>query len=427
MTKRIFYSILATTLFVFGAALLLTMGVLYTHYVQDHEDQLKIQTSAIAKGVEDEQIKYLKGLDVGDYRVTWINKDGEVLFDSKEKHSNMSNHLEREEIKEAFKTGHGQSERESDTLTERMVYCAEKLDDGTVIRVADSRYTAWSFLKSIMLPLILIIAGVIVMSLLLSRRFSKMITKPMREGLHAAVDEKGYQELQPLIEESEKMRREFTANVSHELKTPLQSITGYAEIMKNNMVAPEDVAPFSKKIYDEANRMTVLINDIMELSHLDEGASEMHKGTLDLYNIAADVVSHLQDDAAKNQLALDIVGEHAKVNGYNQLIWTMINNLCDNSIKYSEPGGSVVVSVLKEDSKAILSVSDTGIGIPEDEQERIFERFYRVDKSRSRQVGGTGLGLSIVKHAAIMNDAEIKVDSSLGEGTTISIIFKEAK
>ena len=424
MTKRIFYSILITTLFVFGAALLLTMGVLYNHYESDHLDQMRIQTSAIARGVEENHLDYLKGLDVGDYRITWINKDGNVLFDNKKKHSKMANHLEREEIKEAFEKGYGQSERESDTLMERMVYCAKKLDDGTVIRVADSRYTVWRFLNSIMLPLLLIIAGAVVISLLLSRSFSKMITKPMKEGLHAAVDQKGYQELQPLIDESEKMRREFTANVSHELKTPLQSITGYAELMKNDMVAPDDIQPFAEKIYSESNRMTALINDIIDLSHLDEGGSDMEISTVDLYDIGADVVASLREDAASKQLTLDVTGEHVSVSGYSQLIWTMIHNLCDNSIKYSEPGGVITVGVAKEKGKAILTVADTGIGIPEEEQERIFERFYRVDKSRSRQVGGTGLGLSIVKHAAIMHDAAVKVESSPGKGTTISIIFK---
>lgn len=423
MNRRIFNSIFLTALIVFVGALALLVGVLYKYYTDEHLEQLWNQTSTIAKGIEDEGRKYLKGLDLGDYRVTWIGEDGEIIFDSSRDPEKMPNHKEREEVKEAFDEGKGESIRKSDTMMEKYVYCAIRIKDGTVVRVSDSRFTAFTLIRNSIVPLLLIVLAAVLISLFMSRRLSRWITKPMEEGIKSAVDEKGYKELQPLLDENERKRREFTANVSHELKTPLQTITGYAELMKNGMVAEEDVVPFAEKIYVKSVGMTNLVNDIIDLSHLDEGASDLEEGSVDLLTTASDVADHLREQAESMGIAMEVTGSHVMVYGHPQLIRTTINNLCDNSIRYNVPGGMISVNVMENDGRGIISVKDTGIGIPKDEQERIFERFYRVDKSHSREVGGTGLGLSIVKHAVNADGGSIKVESAPGEGTVISVCY----
>lgn len=423
MNRRIFNSIFLTALIVFAGALALMVGVLYKYYTDEHLEQLWNQTSTIAKGIEDEGRKYLKGLDLGDYRVTWIGEDGEIIFDSIRDPEKMPNHKEREEVKEAFEKGRGESIRQSDTMMEKYVYCAMKIKDGTVVRVSDSRFTAFTLIRNSMVPLLLIVLVAVLMSLFLSRRLSRWITKPMEGGIKRAVDEKGYKELQPLLDENERKRREFTANVSHELKTPLQSITGYAELMKNGMVADEDVIPFAEKIYVKSVGMTNLVNDIIDLSHLDEGAPDLEEGNVDLFAAASDVAAHLREQAESMELTMDVTGYPVTVYGHPQLIRTTINNLCDNSIRYNTPGGGIIINVEKKDGRGVVTVSDTGIGIPKEEQERIFERFYRVDKSHSREVGGTGLGLSIVKHAVTADGGSIIVESEPGKGTAVSICY----
>lgn len=226
-------------------------------------------------------------------------------------------------------------------------------------------------------------------------------------------------------EQSEQLRREFTANVSHELKTPLQTISGSAELLKNGIVKPEDVSEFSEKIYSESQRMIRLIEDIIKLSRLDEGAVGMEWESVDLYTLSGDVINSLSDAANSAGVTLKLTGEPSVIHGIPQLLQTMIFNLCDNAIKYNHKGGSVEITVKSEDNSTVLTVSDTGIGIPPEHTERIFERFYRVDKSRSREVGGTGLGLSIVKHAAKIHNAEIKIESTVGKGTSITVIFSQ--
>lgn len=221
----------------------------------------------------------------------------------------------------------------------------------------------------------------------------------------------------------ERLRREFTANVSHELKTPLHSISGYAELLKNGMVRPDDVPQFSARIYSEAQRMIYLVDDIIKLSHLDEGASDMTRERVDLYTLAENTVNILETEANTAGITMSVKGEHAEITGVIQLLSGIIYNLCDNAIKYNRRNGSVTVEIRNEENKAVLSVSDTGIGIPEDQHDRIFERFYRVDKMRSKEVGGTGLGLSIVKHSAQLHNAEIKLSSIMDEGTTVTVIF----
>ena len=227
--------------------------------------------------------------------------------------------------------------------------------------------------------------------------------------------------------EAEKMRQEFTANVSHELKTPLQSISGYAELLKSGMVKEEDVQQFAERIYSESQRMITLVNDILELSHLDEGMEDMVREDVDLYEIARSAVASLEEEAAGADVSLELAGEPSVINGYSQLLSLIIYNLCENGIKYNNPHGSVKVDINDFEDKSVLSVSDNGIGIPRDQQDRVFERFYRVDKSHSKEVGGTGLGLSIVKHAAAIHNGEIHMVSVPKYGTTIRITFRKGE
>ena len=223
--------------------------------------------------------------------------------------------------------------------------------------------------------------------------------------------------------EAEKMRQEFTANVSHELKTPLQSISGYAELLKSGMVKEEDVQQFAERIYSESQRMITLVNDILELSHLDEGMEDMIREDVNLYEIAARAVDSLEEEAAAAGVTLELTGEPSVISGYSQLLSLIVYNLCENGIKYNNPKGSVKVDVIDFRDRAVLTVNDSGIGIPLDQQERVFERFYRVDKSHSKEVGGTGLGLSIVKHATAIHNGEIHLVSAPKYGTTITITF----
>ena len=223
--------------------------------------------------------------------------------------------------------------------------------------------------------------------------------------------------------EAEKMRQEFTANVSHELKTPLQSISGYAELLKSGMVREEDVQQFAERIYSESQRMITLVNDILELSHLDEGMEDMVRENVDLFEIAKKAVNSLREEADTAGVSLELTGEPSVINGYAQLLSLIIYNLCENGIKYNNPRGSVKVDINDFPDRAVLTVNDNGIGIPLDQQERVFERFYRVDKSHSKEVGGTGLGLSIVKHAAAIHNGEIHLVSVPKYGTTVTITF----
>ena len=287
-------------------------------------------------------------------------------------------------------------------------------------------------------PILLVAVAAVGISLFLAFRLSKWIIRPLNTlNLDELESAAAYEEVTPLLErigsqqekirrqeaEAEQMRREFTANVSHELKTPLQSISGYAELLSEGMVKREDVPHFSKQILAESRRMIALVEDIIRLSHLDEGADDMQREEVDLYELAALTIRNLTPAAENAGISLHLNGKKTTLYGIAFLLETILFNLCDNAIKYNREGGSVTVHIDTTPQAVLVSVSDTGIGIPEPEQERIFERFYRVDKSRSKAVGGTGLGLSIVKHAAIVHDARIEIDSTVGKGTTFTVIF----
>ena len=549
MTKRIFRSVCIVAVVVLFASLALVMGVLYDYFSGSQENQLKTQTDLAAQGIEHEGSSYFDGLDSEDLRITWIDKDGKVLFDNKTDASSMENHLEREEVRQAVENGYGKSARYSETLTEKSLYSAKKLSDGSVLRLSVSQYSVLTLFLGMLRPVLIIALLAVVLALLLAYRLSKNIVTPLNKlNLDSPLSNKVYEELSPLLkrmdaqqrqlkhqseelkrkreefetatenmsegliilnekgvilsinraaakmlglsedsvgkdffsektsvnlkeptqkalsgqnteevfalndgncqllanpvstdgkvtgaallvldvtekERAEQMRREFTANVSHELKTPLQTISGYAELLANGMVADKDKTAFSEKIYAEAQRMIRLIEDIIKLSNLDEGAVELTRETVDLYVTAENTVRSLLPAAKKANVTLSLNGENAEIYGIPQLLTAVVYNLCDNAIKYNKDGGTVFVSVKNNAENIVLSVRDTGIGIPKEQQERIFERFYRVDKSHSKEVGGTGLGLSIVKHAAKLHDAKITLESEVGKGTEITVIF----
>lgn len=549
MTKKIFRSISTVALSVFVAALALIMAVLYNYFSNVQHSQLKNQTALAARAVENEGLEYLEGIKSGDLRITWIDSDGTVLFDSKSDSESMENHMEREEITEALEKGYGESSRYSSTLLENTLYSAQKLSDGTVLRLSIAQSSVWKLLRGMIAPICLVALAAVLISSLLASRLSKKIVKPLNEiNLDEPLANKEYDEIAPLLtkietqqrdlkgqaqelkqkqdefnavttnmneglillnekwnvlsinssaakfmgssencvgqnileinrslemqnllkkaekgqqsekiislpmgefqmdvtpvmtedkvsgavvlifdvterEKSEQMRREFTANVSHELKTPLHSISGYAELMKNGMVRAEDIGKFSDKIYIEAQRMIHLVEDIIRLSRLDEGGNNMSFEKINLYDTAIEVIHSLSSEAENAGVQLMVWGNPVEINGVPQLIKGIIFNLCDNGIKYNKAGGKVTVEVKEEGSTGVLIVQDTGIGIPPEHHNRVFERFYRVDKSHSKEVGGTGLGLSIVKHSVQIHDGKIDMKSVPGEGTTITIRF----
>ena len=441
MTKRIFQSICIAAVTVLLASLVLIMGVLYDYFSRVQKEQLSAQADLAARGAADLGMEYFEGLDLGGCRISWIAADGSVLYDNMGDAGSMENHLDREEVQEALETGRGESSRYSDTLTEKLSYQARLLPDGTVIRMAASQYTAWVLLMGVLQPLLVVVLLAVLLSLLLAYRLSARLVKPLNEvDLSDPLKNVEYEELRPLLsridsqhrqlkrdrdelEKNEEIRREFTANVSHELKTPLHSISGYAELLAKGMVRPEDVEKFSSKIYSESQRMTSLVEDIIELSHLDTGAGDMKREDVDLYLIARTAADSLSMAAKEAGVELKVSGESARVYGVPQLLYGICYNLCDNGIKYNREKGRVEISVRNLEGEVELKVSDTGIGIPEESRERIFERFYRVDKSRSKAVGGTGLGLSIVKHAALVHRATIDIDSEPGSGTSFTLHF----
>lgn len=438
MTKKIFQSICIAAVTVFFISLILIMGVLYNYFTGVQMRQLHIQADLAARAVESGGLAYLESLAADDCRITWIDPQGSVLFDNRTSSLDMENHLEREEIVDALKLGKGESKRYSTTLLERQLYCAVRLADGSVLRLSASQPAWWSLALGMVRPILLVALAAVGISLFLAFRLSKWIIRPLNTlNLDELESAAAYEEVTPLLErigsqqekirrqeaEAEQMRREFTANVSHELKTPLQSISGYAELLSEGMVKREDVPHFSKQILAESRRMIALVEDIIRLSHLDEGADDMQREDVDLYELAALTIRNLTPAAESAGISLHLSGERAMLYGIPFLLETILFNLCDNAIKYNRKGGSASIRIATAPEAVLVSVSDTGIGIPKPEQERIFERFYRVDKSRSKAVGGTGLGLSIVKHAAIVHDARIEIDSTVGKGTTFTVIF----
>ena len=553
MNKRIFRSFCLASLGVMLVSALLFLGILYPYFTNLLRSQLRAQTELAAQGVSHEGADFFTDLNSADYRITWIQSDGSVLYDSETESAQMDNHLQRTEIQDALADGMGESSRYSSTLMERSFYCAKLLPDGTILRLSVARSSAFQLLLG-MLPSILLVLGIaLLLSLFFAHRLSRVIVEPLNSlNLEDPLNNEGYDELSPLLrridaqqrqirqqdaslrkaqrefeavttgmaegivlinrektilsinpaamklfrtdasavgacilsvnrslelqellqlaekgrhaekilefeggtyqfdaspvfsdgtlsgiillmldvtekEQSEQMRREFTANVSHELKTPLHTISGCAELLAEGVVREADVPKFSRQIYTEAQRMIRLVEDIIHLSHLDEGAGDMQWEAVDLYALAAQTVQELTPMAQAARIELTLTGESATVPGIRQLLSGILHNLCDNAVKYNRAGGSVTVTVADLPDHAALTVADTGIGIPPEDQERIFERFYRVDKSHSREIGGTGLGLSIVKHAVRLHNAALSLSSIPERGTTITVRFPKNK
>lgn len=549
MTKRIFRSISAVALAVFLVTFTLIMEAMYYYYESVQQQQLRVQTKMAVQGAELCGKEYFETLAVKDFRVTWIDSDGTVLYDSVSDSSAMENHLERQEVQEALKNGYGESSRYSDTLTERSLYAAQKLSDGTILRISAAHGSIVMLLIGMIRSIVFIIVIAFLLAFWLARGLSKRIVQPLNElDLEHPMENKKYDEIAPLLrridsqhkqlalqqtdlqrkqdelntiigsmeegmvlldhtqcilsinrsaakllgarenciganiltvsqdtalqsavqqaaqgsavsintelcgkvfqisaapviseqvlsgiaivffditerERAEQQRREFTANVSHELKTPLHAISGYSELLKYGIASEQDVRPFAEKIYNEAQRLIQLVEDIIKLSHLDEGAAEMQHVETDLYQLSEEVVKQLDTVATERQIEIQLEGDHAVILGIPELLHGIVYNLCDNAIKYNHTGGYVNISIADTADHAALTVKDTGIGIPHEHLDLIFQRFYRVDKSRSKAVGGTGLGLSIVKHAAKIHHADISIESEPGIGTEIKIIF----
>lgn len=552
MTSKIFRSIFATSLVVLLATLVIITTFLYDYFTNIQIDQLKDQLSIASVGTEQSGEEYLKELKSDNFRLTWVNSDGTVLFDSQADKAVMDNHLDREEITEAFETGKGSSSRYSATLTEKTLYEAVLLSDGTVLRVSVNRASGFVLLLGMMTPVIIVIVIAVIISAVLAHKMSKkiieplnkldldnptendayeeiapllsrihkqnmkierkaaelnrrkdefeLITKNMREGLvlldknrniltinsaamtifgtdekcvgnefltinrrheitsaiekaltdgHAEIrvrlGEKEYQFDISRIEtdgetvgavilafditeqaDAERLRREFTANVSHELKTPLQTITGSVELIENGLVKQEDMPRFVGHIREEATRLVTLVEDIIRLSQLDE-QTELPKENVSLYEIANEACGVLRDSANKKDIVLTVTGDNGNIFGVKHLLFEVIYNLCDNGIKYTPDGGKVEVDISETENGVTLTVSDNGIGIAPEHHTRIFERFYRVDKSHSKKSGGTGLGLSIVKHAVQYHGGKISIQSEENKGTSVTVILPKSE
>lgn len=549
MTSKIFRSVFFTSVLTLLASLVLVLGVLFGAFENQIEKELKSEAGYIAYTIENGDMDFFNRFSDSGKRVTLIDPNGEVIADTEADAGKMDNHSDREEVKEALKDGSGTNVRYSKTLTEKTVYYAQRLSNGTVLRVSTTQYTIITIILGLLQPLIFVLVIAMALSLFLSSKVSKRLVKPINSiDLDNPENCDTYDELSPLLhkiinqnrtiarqiekarqlqeefrlitenmsegflvidkntkilsynsaalklldaEEAEDnvltlnrtsgfidavttaldgrraenamlhgdrtynlianpvfnsgevigaviviidvtetakreaMRREFTANVSHELKTPLTSISGFAELMEAGGIPEETVVDFSTSIYTEAQRLITLVTDIIKISELDEKSDRHDWEKVNLYELSRDVIKRLKISAEKKNVSFTLNGGDAEVYGVRQILDEMVYNLCDNAIKYNKEGGRVSVSVKDSDIGVTLSVSDTGIGIPQTQQSRIFERFYRVDKSRSKAEGGTGLGLSIVKHGAIYHNAEISVESEIGKGTKMTILFKK--
>ena len=548
MTKKIFQSILLVAGCVLLASLLIIVGFLYDYFGGVEKNQLRDELSLAAAAVEDGGTDYLSQLTADRYRLTWIAADGSVLYDTKTNAESLENHASRAEVSQALATGTGESTRYSSTLMEKTMYYAQRLDDGTVLRISISRATVGMIAVGMIQPLLIVLIVALILSGLLARRLSRRIVDPLNSlDLEHPLDNDAYEELSPLLkrihrqhveiqtqlrelrektdeftqitgsmreglvlldehgsilsinaaaqalfgadaqcvgrdfltiersheisaaiqaaaadghsevraeragrvyqfdisritsdgkflgtvilafditeqEFAERNRREFTANVSHELKTPLQGIIGSAELIENGMVKPGDLPRFVGHIHAEAARLVTLIDDIIRLSQLDEGDA-MPTEPVDLLAVSQEAAENLHDAAAARNVTVSVTGQPAVLPGVRRLIYEIVYNLCDNAIKYNRDGGRVDITVAHDADGSSITVADTGIGIAPEHQGRVFERFYRVDKSHSKASGGTGLGLSIVKHAVQYHHGRIELESTPGTGTTIRVVF----
>lgn len=549
MTKKIFQSIIIVAATVLLASLTIILGVFYEYFGNIQKGQLTDELNLASVSVIKDGVDYLEQLQSDHYRLTWIDTDGTVLYDTETGNEELENHKDRAEVKTAFEKGIGESTRYSATLMEKTRYYAKRLEDGTVLRISAKYATTGLLVLGMLQPIIFIIIGALLLSGMLASRLSKRIVEPLNNlDLERPLENETYEEISPLLnrinrqsseiskqlrrleektdefnqitesmkeglvlldnkgivlsinpaarnifgsdtqgavghdflrldrsrtlsaaiektfeeghseiriermgreyqldisriesagkvlgavmlafditeqEYAERNRREFTANVSHELKTPLQGIIGSADLIETGMVKPEDMPRFIGHIRKEATRLVALIEDIIRLSQLDEG-NELPCEEFDLMDIAEEVEQNLESAAGARDINLSLSGRNAIMYGVRRLMYEIVYNLCDNAIKYNLPGGKVEIMVDRKDEEAVLCVKDNGIGIAPEHQDRVFERFYRVDKSHSKSSGGTGLGLSIVKHAVQYHHGKLELKSEIGKGTEITVHF----
>jgi len=549
VTKKIFKSIMTVCTVVLILGLAFVMGILYRYFGKQISTELEKEAFYAAQGVESSGMEYLEKLDGKNSRITLIDQDGSVLYDSQAEASSMENHKDREEVKEAAETGKGKAVRMSETLSEKTIYYALRLEDGKVLRVSSTQYSVLALVYQLIVPVLWILLLMIVLSGLFASRLSKKVVEPVNKlDLEHPEENEVYEEVAPLLSrmykqnreiknqidtarrqqeefsiitenmqeglvvidrytmilsgnasvwklfhvngpkngesvyvlnrseefqsiidkaldgkhneavlkvdgsdihvvanpvmreeqvegavlllvnvteklEREKLRREFSANVSHELKTPLTSISGFAEIIQDGYVKEEDVRAFAGRIYKEAQRLITLVEDVIRISQLDEGEVPYEWTETDLYQTAKNVFGTLSEAAKKQDVHLYIEGDRVQLHTVPNILEEVLFNLCDNAIKYNKPGGSVCICLTENEESVCISVKDNGVGIPKEDQSRVFERFYRVDKSHSKEIGGTGLGLSIVKHGVSFLGGEVELESTPEQGTEITVSF----
>lgn len=549
MTKKIFKSIMFVCALVLAVGLAAVMGILYSNFDEQMRKELSKEAAYLAYGVEQQGVDYLKNIKDKSARITYIDQDGTVLFDNEADVSEMKNHSDRTEFQKAEKYGAGESSRYSDTLSEKTIYYALRLKDGTVLRVSGTQDSVLALVENLIFPLCGLLCLMLILSGIMASAISKRIVKPINElDLESPKENQVYEELSPLLSkihrqnreiqnqlelakqqqeefslitenmqeglividkytmilsanssawnlfhmdrvcqgesvycldreeefrhaieqvlsgehtelvlklngsdiqlianpvirdkktegavvllvnvteklERESLRREFSANVSHELKTPLTSISGFAEIMQGGLVKNEDIPKFAGRIYKESQRLLQLVEDVIQISQLDEEKTSYVWEPVDVYQVCKNAFESLREKAKRLNVHLYICGERMKMEAVRTLLEEAVYNICDNAIKYNRNDGSVSVFLTQTTQDIQIVVKDTGVGIPKEDQDRVFERFYRVDKSHSKEIGGTGLGLSIVKHAVGALKGSVILRSEEGNGTEITLRF----
>ena len=440
MAKKTLYKIFAFGVSVITITAVLILSVFYSYSDNQLKEQLRVVESVVENQLaQDDDTAFISNHIDKNVRITLVAKDGTVIADSQESANKLGNHLNRQEIQQAIKNGEATVTRHSDTQEKKVYYFAKQLDNGNILRVSAEAKSIGKFFSDYIIYILLCIIVVIVAAVFVSMGITKSIVKPITQ-LGQSLDNidkfKSDEELKPLVNALlqqkkkqkmlDKQKMQFTANVSHELKTPLTSIAGYAELIETGMAKPEDIKPFAGVIRKQALRLVNLSEDIIQLSQLEESDDEdMSFESVNLYEIAQRCVEALNINAINKCVTLNLTGEECYIRGKAQLVEELVYNLCDNAIRYNKENGNVTVTVSPLEKGASVSVKDTGIGIPKKYQERIFERFFRVDKSRSKATGGTGLGLAIVKHITQLHDAKLEISSEEGKGTEIIVTFKD--
>lgn len=439
--RNVFFSVCTAA----ASAMLALLVIVFIFYINSMKSEIISSTEHTADYLNhlkdnETRLEFLHAMfdEMQSERKTLITETGEVIYDNDADADQMENHLARPEVKSASETGSGEASRSSETVGKRIYYYAIKLDDGMILRSAKPLNVITNTI-SILIPACILLMLLIIMGTgVVSKHITRKIMKPIYSIDINNIDKDNiYQELLPFFErieeenaekeKTEAIRREFSANVSHELKTPLTSISGYAQMITNGMAKPEDITMFGLKIEKEAERLILLIEDIIRLSNLDESSGIAEPEPIRLDEVVIETISHLEPQIKRRDVSVYFSGDESVILGQRTLICELCYNIIDNAIKYNKPGGRIDVYVGKSPEGTEFSVADTGIGIAEEDLERVFERFYRVDKSHSKTVGGTGLGLSIVKHAAMLHNAKIDIQSELGKGTTIKVIFTPAE